>query len=125
MRRGARCRRAGEWPPPRRRAPARAHVSSPELTRRSPLAPQELLLESVRAELAACGEEGCEVSFIEGELRRTQAFGEEARKVLGGWALADVERIRGTVLAFLQRAEEEARAACERAAGEQSYQRLV
>jgi len=88
---------------------------------------QELLLESCRRELVACGQEGCEadVSFIEGELRRAQKIGEESRKTLAARALDDVGRIRNTVVRLLELTEEQARQAAERAAGEQSYQRLV
>ena len=107
---------------------------------------QQLLLESARAELEACGEEGCETSFpsfksppsefiedelrrapqfLEGEIRRAQQAGEGARKELASRALADVERIRNTVVRLLALTEEQARERAVEAAGEQAYSRLV
>lgn len=89
---------------------------------------QQLLLESARRELAACGEDGCaaeEVSFIEGELRRAQKLGEESRKQLAARALDDVGRLRNAVVRLLDLTESQAREAADRATGEQAYLRLV
>ena len=65
---------------------------------------QQLLLESARRELEACGRQGCEteVSFIEGELRRAQQIGEESRKQLASRALADVSKVRSAVVTLLE-----------------------
>jgi len=88
---------------------------------------QQLLLESARRELEACGRQGCEteVSFIEGELRRAQQIGEESRKQLASRALADVSKVRSAVVTLLELTEEQASEAVDRAAGEQAYSRLV
>ena len=59
---------------------------------------QELLLESARRELAACDEDEECSSFIEGELQRAQKLGEESRKFLAARSLADLGKVRATVV---------------------------
>ena len=107
---------------------------------------QQLLLESARREVEACGDEGCATvgpawegppsefietelrrapEFISGELKKAQQAGEEYRKFAARRSLADVERVRSTVVRLLELTEEQAREAADRAAGEQAYQRLV
>lgn len=98
---------------------------------------QQLLLESARREVEACGNDGCEAesgpavpsevaaSFIRSELRRAQEIGEESRKVLAMRALDDVRRIRNTVVRLLQLSEEQAKEDADKAQGEQAYLRLV
>ena len=82
---------------------------------------QELLLQSARRELDACGKEGCEVSLME----QAQRVGEETRKQLASRSLADVGRIREPVVGFLERNTAKAQADVERAREEQTYLRLV
>ena len=82
---------------------------------------QELLLQSARRELEACGQDGCDISFME----QAQRAGEETRKQLAGRALADVGRIRDSVIGFLDRSVAQAQSDVDRAREEQAYQRLV
>mmetsp|Transcript_37378 Transcript_37378/g.98874 ORF Transcript_37378/g.98874 Transcript_37378/m.98874 type:complete len:357 (-) Transcript_37378:339-1409(-) len=93
---------------------------------------QQLLLESNRRELAACGDDGCALdegppvsSFIKSEIKRAQLMGEEARKVLAMRSLDDVRKIRNSVVQLLQLSEDIAREDAEKARGEQAYLQLV
>ena len=55
---------------------------------------QELLLASARREFEACNaEEGCDVSFIEGELQRAQRLGEDTRRQLAERSLEDLGKV--------------------------------
>jgi len=102
---------------------------------------QELLLESARRELEACGDDGCDLGrpslpalaipsemaaeFIEGEMRRAQKLGEETRHTLAMRSLDDIKKIRNLVVGLLADGEEKARADADKAQGEQAYLRLV
>jgi len=82
---------------------------------------QELFLQSAKRELAACEEEGCDISFFE----QAQRAGEETRKQLASRALADVGRIRDSIIGLLERSTAQAQADVDRAREEQAYLRLV
>jgi len=97
---------------------------------------QQLLLESARREVEACGSDGCVIpevpvpsevaaSFIRGELKRAQRVGEESRKTLAMRALDDVNKIRTAVVRVLQLSEERAEEDAQKAQSEQAYLRLV
>ena len=90
---------------------------------------QQLLLESARRRLEACqaesGECEVEVSFIEGELQRAQKLGEESRKQLASRALADLGKVRDSVVRLLELTETQAREDADKAQGEQAEQRLL
>ena len=101
------------------------HPAPPLAAPPSPRCAQELLLESARRELAACDEDEECSSFIEGELQRAQRLGEESRKFLAARSLADLGKVRATVVRLLELSESQAAEAAERARGTQSYQRLV
>ena len=101
------------------------HPAPPLAAPPSPRCAQELLLESARRELAACDEDEECSSFIEGELQRAQKLGEESRKFLAARSLADLGKVRATVVRLLELSESQAAEAAERARGTQSYQRLV
>lgn len=90
---------------------------------------QQLLLESMRRELDACGSEGCNPhdrpSLLEQTRNAAQAMGEDTRRRLAQRALEDVSRIRSSVLRLLEEAEAQATSDAEEATSNQAYLRLV
>ena len=111
--------------------------TAPELSRAvsTRRALQELMLEAARRELEACGGKGCEVEDLslldqaramgEAAVEQARAMGEASRASLAERALADVERLRSSVVSLLDESEAQAVADAERARGEQTVDRLV